>query len=148
MDESKIKNPQDIYQEIGGLIWSIFPKSGVEAYFYCQVFSTFSDYKFNWLDDKGSKQWFGYEETPDDVFYLISKELELLQKHQIFAQERWTHCKVTLTDEGKFHIKFAYIEEEDSWSGLYMKGISSLTKEEAETYSVPEDVWKECQARS
>ncbi|NOH78364.1 DUF600 family protein [Vibrio sp. RE86] len=142
------KNPQEIYKEIGNLIWSIFPEEGVESCFTCQVYDSFKDYTFDWSDEKGIKQWFGFEDSPDDVFYLILKQLELLQQHPIFAKERWTHCKVTLTDEGKFSINFAYIDKEDSWSGLYMRGVSSLTKEEAEIYHVPEDVWEERQVQS
>lgn len=148
MDNNKIKNPQEIYQEIGRLIWSIFPENALEAYFYCQVYSGSRDYKYNWLDHDGNLSRYDFEQHPTSVLQLISAQLKELQQHSIFDQERWTHCKVTLSNEGKLHIKFAYIEEEDSWSGLYMRGISSLTKEEAETYSVPEDIWKECQARS
>ncbi|EOW2078306.1 immunity protein YezG family protein [Vibrio mimicus] len=148
MNEIEVQDPQNIYQEIGNLIWSIFPDDAIEAYFECQIFNGSTGYSYYWLNENGDEAWHQFGCNPSEVLQLISKQLESLQMHRIFEQERWTHCKVTLTDEGKFHIKFAYIEEEDSWSGLYMRGISSLTKEEAETYSVPEDVWKECQARS
>ncbi|TDF36118.1 hypothetical protein [Histophilus somni] len=39
---------------------------------------------------------------------------------------------------------FTAIPKEDYWVGLYMKGISDLTKEEAENeYFVPLDIWEE-----
>ncbi|NOH82115.1 DUF600 family protein [Vibrio sp. RE86] len=140
-----IKNPKEIYQELGRLIWSIFPEDGLEAYFYCQVFSSDSDYKFNWLDREGNESKYDFEQHPTDVLYLISVQLRELQQHSVFERERWTHCKVTLTDDGQINLKFAYIDKNDSWSGLYMRGISSLAKDELETFSVPNDVWEECQ---
>ncbi|MCM5509437.1 MULTISPECIES: immunity protein YezG family protein [Vibrio] len=148
MSEIEVQDPQRIYQEIGSLIWSIFPEDALEAYFQCQLFDTFTEYAYSWLDDNGNEAWHEFGCNPRDVIRLISKQLELLQQHPIFAQERWTHCKVTVTNEGKLHIDFAYIEKDNTWSGLYMRSISSLTKEEADTYSVPGDIWKEHQARS
>ncbi|EMB49005.1 Uncharacterised protein [Vibrio mimicus] len=142
MKDGPVGNPKEIYGEIGRLIWSIFPEDALESYFYCQSFPSFQDYKFNWLDVDGSISWYPFEQHPDDVLHLISVQLQELQKNQIFENDRWTHCKVTLTDKCKFNIVFAYVDEDDSWSGVYMKGISELTLEELEGACVPEDIWQ------
>ena len=147
MNTMEVGNPQKIYHEIGELIWSIFPEDAQESYFYCQILDEERDYKFNWLDNHGNISRYDFGQHPTDVLRLISIQIKELQQHTIFKQERWTHCKVTLKDKGKLNIEFAYVSQKDSWSGLYMRGISSLTKEEAKTYLVPDDVWEESQSR-
>ncbi|EGR0659709.1 hypothetical protein FG135_17740 [Vibrio cholerae] len=136
-----IQNPNEIYNEIGRLIWSIFPESALEAYFECQIYNCSTGYSFYWLDEDGNDRWHKFGSNPNDILELISKQLELLQQHAMFVREHWTQCRVILTDESKLDIKFAYVKEEDAWSGLYMKGVSELTKEELSRYSVPEDIW-------
>ncbi|WP_158010247.1 immunity protein YezG family protein [Salinivibrio sp. ML198] len=148
MSENEVKDPQEIYQEIGSLIWSVFPEDALEAYFYCQVFDTFREYCYSWINSNGSEASPDFDDSQiNEVTYLIGKQLKFLQQHPIFSQERWTHCKVTVTTEGKLNIDFAYIEESDTWTGLYMRGISSLTEEEADRYSVPEELWEERRAQ-
>ncbi|MCY7296226.1 hypothetical protein HJG39_12400 [Alteromonas sp. a30] len=59
------------------------------------------------------------------------------------SKENWTHFKASLTEKGKFKIEFAYIPEDDSWPGVYMKRVSDLTEEEAKAHYIPEQDWLE-----
>lgn len=134
------------YEEIGKLMWSIFPEDGIEAYFYAQVYQSSSQRKFYWLDSNGNNAWYDFNNSPDEITYHIIEKLEQLQKHKLFEKEKWTHCKVTLSDQGEFNIKFAYIPWEDSWPGLFMQGVSELTQEEADDkHSVPKEEWEKRQ---
>ncbi|MCY7294596.1 hypothetical protein HJG39_04020 [Alteromonas sp. a30] len=46
-----------------------------------------------------------------------------------------------MSELGKIKVNFAYIPEDDSWAGLYMKGVSDLTREEAKANYIPEKDW-------
>lgn len=131
-----------IYQEIVDLIWSIFPNDGIEAYFNAQIFEDSNERNFYWLDSNGDKVWNELGKNPSVVLRQISEELKKLQNHKLFEKEKWTHCKVTVCNEGKLNIKFAYIPQENSWPGVYMKGVSELSYEEAEKHYVDTDEWK------
>ena len=50
--------------------------------------------------------------------------------------------KISLTEEGKFNIDFAYIPESDDWVNLYMKGISDLKREELGEHNIPLEEWE------
>ncbi len=72
----------------------------------------------------------------------VSKLEEKLQTLPPFEKEPWTHFKATLTEDCKFRISFSYIPQENSWLGLFMKGVSQLSREEAKEHHIPEDVWR------
>ena len=145
--ENNIKEPNEIYEEIGKLIWSIFPEDGIKAIYKFQVYDSSSEYTFYWLDSNGEKSYHAFDDSSaDDILNQIREQLKLLQKHKLFEKEPWTQCKVTLSDQGEFNIKFAYIPWEDSWPGLYMKGVSELSYEEADNLcSIPKDEWEKRQ---
>jgi hypothetical protein len=147
MNDSK-EEIDKIYQEIIDLIWSIFPEDGIEAYFYAQIFKDSSQRTFYWLDKNGDEAWHDFENSPNEITLKIISKLELLQQHKLFEKERWTHCKVTVTDDYKLNIKFAYIPQDDSWPGLFMRGISELTLEEAKKYYIPEEEWEKHQEKT
>lgn len=67
--------------------------------------------------------------------------MEKLNNSEIF-KEKWTHFKISLTEESKFNIEFAYIPEDDRWPELYMKAISDLKEEEQDEYNIPIDEWE------
>lgn len=141
------QEPQEIYEEIGRLIWSIFPSDGVEAYFYAKLFEISTEDSFDWIDINGDKVWYEFENSPDEIALEVVQQLKILQQHTIFEKDPWTHCKVTVTDEGRLTIDFAYIPNEDSWPGLYMRGVSELTPEEADGYSIPYEDWERMQKK-
>ncbi len=144
--EDNIKEPNEIYEIIGKLMWSIFPEEGIQAIFDFKLYDNSSGYTFYWLLENGDKKWHEFDENYDEILDKIEEQLKQLQNHKLFEKERWTHCKVTLSDEGNLNMKFAYIPWEDSWPGLFMKGISELTQEEADDkYSIPKEEWEKRQ---
>ncbi|MGC7589343.1 hypothetical protein ACPWUF_02500 [Bisgaard Taxon 46] len=74
-------------------------------------------------------------EIEDEIMILMRKLKEV-------TSQDWSQYIFSLSNNMDFNIKFAYIEE-DSWPNLYMKGISDLTKEEAEESYIPEEIWEE-----
>ena len=70
--------------------------------------------------------------------------MEDLKRCSIFSKEPWTHFKVSLNEERSFKIEFAYIPEENSWVGLYMKSVSDLDQSELDEYHIPLEEWKRC----
>ncbi len=137
--------PELIYQKIGELLWSIFPRDALEVNFDCQLYDTFSQHDFFWIamNEKGEWNKYSSVDINEEVNFEIEKYLIQLQQHPMFKKEKWTHCRVTVTNKGEFEISFAYIERENAWSGVFMRGISDLTKEEADYVGVPEGIWKE-----
>lgn len=141
-----LQEPNEIYETIGKLLWSIFPEEGIEAIFDFKVYDTSSGYTFYWLDSNGDEAWHEFGQNPNEILDNIEEQLKQLQKHKLFEKEPWTQCKVTLSDKGEFNIKFAYIPWEDSWPGLYMKGVSEVSYEEAREHcNIPKDEWEKRQ---
>jgi len=136
-----------IYQEIGSLIWSIFPQEAIEAIFQVTLYELHRDEEFHWILEDGTEKTHGFnDEFPDEVTDKIVELLQELQKDKIFEKEQWTHCKVSLTNDQKFNIEFKYVKEEDSWPGLFMKGVSGLTYEEVRKHcNIPKKEWKKRQ---
>lgn len=136
----------NIYLELGKLLKSILPEGGIEAYFYADIYKTSSGSRFYWMDENGDDAYFEWGQSPTKYYREIRNQLKTLQKHPLFEKEPWTHCKVTLTFEMKLEIKFAYVAEEDTWSGLYLKGVSELSLEEAmNEHGVPKEEWEKRQ---
>lgn len=134
----------ELNKKIGDSLWSIFPDNTIEVYFYVNLAKGYGSYSYSFLGSDGETSW------PDDESNKSSFEIQLnvynllkeIQKNDFFQKEPWTQCLVTLTQDGEFSIKFAYVPGEDSWPGLEMKGISELSFEEAyNEYSIPKEEW-------
>ncbi|MEM9853793.1 MAG: hypothetical protein AAF841_04990, partial [Pseudomonadota bacterium] len=61
--------------------------------------------------------------------------------------EPFTHFEFVVTSQGKLSGKYAYIDREDSWPGLFMKGLSELTEAEAKARYIPLDEVAAAKAR-
>lgn len=134
-------NIQDIYELIGKKIWSIFPTEASSINYYAQIFDEHYEYSVDFLVNEEIK-WFEFGQLPKGVCEETIELLKLLGENDLFSQ-RWTHCIITINNEGEFKINFSYIPEEDSWSGIYLKGVSDLTLEESEEYFIPLEIWKD-----
>lgn len=75
----------------------------------------------------------------------LPKLLRQMQKSKLYPQP-WTHfeCRLGFMIPFEFHV--ANIPETDYWQGLYMRGISELTWQEAEQVGIPKEVWQHHQA--
>ena len=108
------------------------------------IYLDLNSYSFRWLTQDGKNKSFDFDKMPGEIGDKIISLMEELRELEIFT-EKWTHFKISLTEEGKIDFAFAYIPEEDSWVSLYMRGISDLTEEEWEKdYSqIPKELWEE-----
>ena len=57
--------------------------------------------------------------------------------------DSWNNFRLCLDANGKFIFDMVNIDEENSWHGLYMKGISDLTEEEWKNTGIPKELWQE-----
>ncbi|WP_336033314.1 hypothetical protein [Acinetobacter bereziniae] len=98
---------------------------------------------FEWLTKNGKKYSFDFDKVLVEIGNKIILLMEDLRSMEMFT-EKWTHFKISLTEEGKIDFAFAYIPKDDYWPGLFMKGISELNEDELDTHNIPLEDWKEC----
>jgi Fe-S cluster biosynthesis and repair protein YggX len=137
-------NEQEIYQKIGELLWSIMATEARIIFCEGYIYPDTNSCSFEWLTQNDKKDSFEFDEYPVEIGNQIISLITKLRALDIF-REKWTHFKISLTEEEKIGFEFAYIPEEDSWVSLYMKGISDLSEEELDKDypQIPKDLWKE-----
>ena len=140
---------QEIYREIGKLLWSIFPSDASSAHFIGTVYDDNSQVGPEWFDVNGNR--LGpkdFNNYPYDICNLVTGLIRELQTVPPFDKEPFTHFKYMLTDKGKMNVEFAYIPEWDSWPSVFMKGLSQFSKEEAMEFgSRRYEAWKQAAER-
>lgn len=134
-------NDQEIYQKIGKLLWSVMVDEAKIIFCEGDIYPEHNSYSFKWLTKNNQVGGFDFDKIPYEIGGKIIELLEQLRLSKIF-KEKWTNFIVTLADDGKFNIEFAYIPEDDHWTGLYMKRVSDLKESELEEYNIPHDEWK------
>ncbi len=107
------------------------------------IYLDLNSYSFRWLTQDGKNKSFDFDKMPGEIGDKIISLMEELRELEIFT-EKWTHFKISLTEEGKIDFAFAYIPKDDYWPGLFMKGVSELNEEELDTYNIPLQDWEEC----
>lgn len=132
---------QEIYQEVGQLLWSIMPNEATVIYFTGDIYPEHYSGGAKWLLSNGEVSTFPFGNRAYEIESKICDLMHDLQAMDIF-NEKWTNYKITLTDEGKFNIEFAYIPEDDHWPNLYMRRVSDLKQEELDEYNIPLDEWE------
>lgn len=130
---------QEFYQKIGELLWSVMPVESEELILKGQLYIEHQEFQLI-SKTKGETL---YLSIPTDVLLNSRDLMKKLQKCEIYAKEPWTQFKITLSNEGKFRINFAYIPEEDSWPRIFMKGISDFTEKEWQKTSILKELWEE-----
>ena len=98
------------------------------------IYLDLNSYSFRWLTQDGKNKSFDFDKMPGEIGDKIISLMEELRELEIFT-EKWTHFKISLTEEGKIDFAFAYIPKDDYWPGLFMKGVSELNEEELDTYN-------------
>lgn len=131
---------QIIYQKLGELLWSVMSPKDINIIFKGRIYSDHQDFQLLCETIEGCR----YIEITNDLFFDLSKLMEDLNTCLIFDKEPWTQFKIILNEEGNFKINFAYISEQESWPGLYMRAISDLDQTELDEYNIPLEEWKRC----
>ncbi|MFW1736994.1 hypothetical protein ACG94V_19930 [Acinetobacter sp. ULE_I001] len=136
-------NEQEIHQKIGELLWSIMAKEAKTIFCEGYIYPDTNSCSFEWLTKNGKKDSFNFDKVPVEIGNKIILLMEDLRSMEMFT-EKWTHFKISLTEEGKIDFAFAYIPKVDYWPGLFMKGVSELNEDELDTYNIPLEDWEEC----
>ena len=134
---------QEIYQKIGELLWSIMAEEATIIFCTGMIYLDINSYGFRWLTQDGKKKSFDFDKIPGEIGDKVISLMEELRSMEMFV-EKWTHFKISLTEEGKIDFAFAYIPKDDYWPGLFMKGVSELNEEELDIYNIPLEDWREC----
>ncbi|MEG2013982.1 MAG: DUF600 family protein, partial [Anaerovoracaceae bacterium] len=104
-------NEQEIYQKISELLWSIMPNEATKIYFIGDIYPDHYSGGAEWRLKSGNIDSFPFGERAYEVEENIRGLMKELRLLELFT-EKWTNYKITLTEEGKFNIEFAYIPEE------------------------------------
>ena len=99
----------------------------------------------DWVKEDGSRGF--YSDPSQRPPYALEREvialLRRLRGLAPFRREPWTHAQVTLAADGRVRADFAYVDRDDEWANLYMRGASELTLEEAGQNFIPAPDWAE-----
>jgi hypothetical protein len=144
---------QEIIREIGKNLWSIFPNTASKIVFVGMFYSSSYQCGPEWFDITGKRIGPKWEDDIGTVNKKLSDLALTLQRTPPFANTPFTHMRFEMDEQGKTQVDFAYIPEWDSWPGLFMRGVSELSEQEAHdpsisgTWGVDVPHWQECRAR-
>lgn len=133
-----IKDPSMRY--IMNLMYSYINENCPQTLLRGYLYPTHSSVGFRELMVTGEKKLI---DLPLKPYMKLTRTMEDLQKENPIASTRWNHFSITLDNNGKCIMHFAYIPEEDHFHGLCMKSVSELTEEEAKANYIPKEIWKE-----
>lgn len=123
---------EDILKAIGEKLWSIMPIEAATIKFQGQFFPADGGYTVGWFD--ATETWLGPNGLGHPSKPVQAEVFDLgyaLQNTETFKNEPFTHMEYILDSDSKMLTKFAYIPEWDSAASLFMKGVSTLTSEDA-----------------
>ncbi|QIW16759.1 hypothetical protein A4G20_10680 [Pasteurellaceae bacterium RH1A] len=126
------------YDEVINELWKLMPHEASEYVFFCYIYDGDESIRAFWKSNTGEKIEYDLKNFPHEILYKV---LDLIKTYKKKYEQSWTHCRISIDNLGEFLINFSYIAEEDSWPGLFMKGISDLSWEETYEHFIPEDVW-------
>ncbi|TDF35217.1 immunity protein YezG family protein [Histophilus somni] len=137
------KKCNNLFFKIANEIWKLMPTEADKYIFECEFHETISSFRMYWINNAGDECNYSVGCIPHEKRNILELYENLKSEMKVNGSD-WTQSRFVLNNDGTFDVKFAYIEEADSWPMLYLKGISDLTKEEAENeYFVPLDIWEE-----
>lgn len=150
------ENSSKVLESLGKALWSVFLPEADQVIFRIKMFDGLSGERTISFFRSGKLIPNSLENPQISSAYLhdtlapISKQL---QHTPPFDRQPFTHMRFELTDQAKMNVDFAYIPEWDSWPGLFMRGVSELSEEEAKnpalsgTWGIDYDIWKERRAQ-
>ena len=137
-------NYSELTKQVGQLLWSVMPEDALTIRIQGSVYELNSSGLVTFIMKNTEREsWFDFDDPRNQIVSDILKIIEEYKKSIDESHEIWSHFEVELSELGKIKINFAYIPEDDSWVGLYMKGVSDLTKEEAQANYISEQEWLE-----
>lgn len=136
------ENPDGLIYKIGQHLWRIIPRRAVKIFCLGQIYGGFCQTNLYWTDKKGNRNDFGFDNYPEEVSLEIADLAIQLAHSEFHVADPFTHFAVEVSGSAQILAKFGYIKEEDSWVGLYMKGVSDLSEPEALELGIPIEHWQ------
>lgn len=136
---------QKIIREIGSLIWSMFPEDAHSIEFSGCYYPTHHQAGPIWYDQQRAR--LGPKHYTPELLGLcdeISRLVLKLRKSAPFADDPFTHIRVSMTQDQKLDLEVAHIPEWDSWPGLRMRRVSDLSRSELSDCHISEGDWLKC----
>ncbi|HHB81080.1 MAG TPA: hypothetical protein ENK83_04945 [Aliiroseovarius sp.] len=131
-------------EKIGELLWSIMPRRAVQIGYQGQIYGGFSQSNLFWIGKKGRVRSFGFDDFPEDVAFEIEDTIAAMRDLPEFRHAPFNQFEVTLEEKGRAQIRVATIPEENSWVGLFLKGVSELPLEAAREFGISPEHWEAC----
>ena len=132
----------EIMGEIGRLLWSVFPEEAEVIITQGQLYPHVSQIGFKWVYKDGSSGSFNRDNFPTEIRDKIITQMKLLRDMEPYKNDPFSQFEAHLTNDKNLRMKFAFIPEEDSWQGLYMRRVSELSEEEAQQVFIPTEHWQ------
>lgn len=134
-------NLADIYQSIGRVLSSNYPKEAKHVIYEGVIYPDFTSKSLFWVNNLG-KYSASFPEI-DDNKMLIDKLTDLVKelKKSDEISISWNQYRFIINDKKILKIELIFIEESESFPGLIMKGLSDLSKEEADENNIPDEIW-------
>lgn len=134
---------QDILNRIAAILGAIAPQAAQAVVFRGKLYDDLRQGQPVWVDDAGSEHRF----TRADKLPIsaISDVLDLAEEMQAtppFQNSPFTQFEARLTRAPSIDFETADIARDDSWTGLYMRPLSSLSLDEALALNIPQDEWQ------
>lgn len=129
-------NLNTLKESILNILLPIIPKEADVFYGYITIYPSSLSSKYLWeLDDSiFSFSFENFTDEEDEKIYSELREFTNLHKNN--------HYLIKFFKNKTIDVQSTFVPEEDSWSGLYMKGISELTWTEADAHRIPYNIWK------
>lgn len=104
------------------------PDNATEIYFKAAFHKQWSSAGSSWLNRDGSAgHYLSHDQRPEEIEDSVEFLLEELKGLDMFSSSPWNHAKVVLSEVGKINIHFAYVDDDDSFPNLHMRGVSELS---------------------
>ena len=134
---------QKIITKIGQLLWSIMPMEAEKMIFEGFLYKDWPMFTCYWEQDS-TRIDFKLGEAPNEVEDEILSLSQSLRGTSVFQNNRFNHIRISLSDNQKINLQVRTIDREDSWPGLFMRGVSELTEEEAtkKICYMPKEEWE------
>lgn len=124
------------FENIINILNDIKPAESDFLIFEGCIYSDYSSYSCYWMENSKRNDF--------DSFPLIqSQNIMTLIKKLKSDDGDWNNFRLCLSKNNEFTFDSINIDEEDSWSGLYMKGISDIEESDIKNFNIPRAIWEE-----
>ncbi|MDN0122581.1 hypothetical protein QVN60_05115 [Yersinia aleksiciae] len=108
-----MRNDQEIYKDIGTILYSIAPDEAKKVIMRAELSpeNDHCEYEYDYIDDSGESSWFtaGGRANTDMLRHLVELRTYYVENNLTNGRPAWRGCEVTLDVERmKLGIEFRY----------------------------------------